>query len=159
MKKLIAIMITCLFVSAAVAADSTNSSVFQMRLVLDAPSADSERMTNYDAAYGANRTEVVNVQKTVLLDEKSLKSVKAIVGKQGIDPQINFTFSAEGRKRFAEVTRENIGKRLATVIGGHIYSAPKIMSEITSGEGIIVVSSGQEAKDLAAKINEAISKR
>jgi preprotein translocase subunit SecD len=153
MKKLIAIMIACLFVSVAGAADSTNSPVFQIRLVLDAPSGDSEQMSII------SRKEVVNVQKTVLIDESALKSVQATTDKQGY-PQIDLTFSGEGRKRFAEVTRQNVGKRLAFIGAGRLYCAPVIKTEISGGKAMIVgFSSQQEAKDLSAKIGEAISKR
>jgi preprotein translocase subunit SecD len=153
MRKLIALMIACLFVSVAGAGDSTNSPVFQIRLVLDAPSGDSDQMSII------SRKDVVNVQKTVLLDERALKSVKATTDKQGY-PEIDLAFSGEGRKRFAEVTRQNVGRRLAFIGAGRLYCAPVIKTEISGGKAVIVgFSSEQEAKDLAAKISETISKR
>ena len=152
-KTLIAILTACLFVSVAGAAGSTNSPVFQIPLAIDAPSGDSELMSIVSSK------EAVNVRKEVLLDESALKSAKAVTDKQG-STQIELTFSGEGRKRFAEATRKNVGRRLAIIGAGRLYCAPMIRSEISGGKAIIVgFSSEREAKDLAAKFNEAISKR
>jgi hypothetical protein len=42
------------------------------------------------------------------------------------NPQINFTLTRDGGLHFAEVTRNNIGQRLAIVLDGELYSAPNI---------------------------------
>ena len=41
------------------------------------------------------------------------------------------------RKRFAEVTRNNIGRQLAIVLDGQLYSAPVIQGAIETGSGQI----------------------
>ena len=54
--------------------------------------------------------------------------------------------------------KENINKRLAIVLDGHLYSAPVIRSEISGGKAQITGSfTEEEANALAAKINDAIS--
>ncbi|MCX7871860.1 MAG: protein translocase subunit SecD [Verrucomicrobiae bacterium] len=50
---------------------------------------------------------------------------------------IRFELIDEGAKLFADITRENIGQRLAIVLDGELYSAPIIRSEIPSGSGVI----------------------
>lgn len=50
---------------------------------------------------------------------------------------IRFELIDEGAKLFADITRENIGQRLAIVLDGELYSAPVIRSEIPSGSGVI----------------------
>ena len=71
--------------------------------------------------------------------------------------RIEITFSDEGRKKFAEVTREKIGQRLAIVIDGQLYSAPTIRTEIPGGKAEISGNfSKEEANVLAAKIIQAI---
>ena len=134
--------------------------IFQMRLALDAPSDDSELMTNVSQiGLTGNRhtAEVLNLQKTVLLDETALKSAKLVKNQQGL-PQINIRFTEAGRKQFAEVTRQHLHQRLAIVIDGKLVEAPVIQSEIPSGEAIITGSfSEAEAKALTAKINAAIA--
>ncbi len=137
------------------------ASVFQMRLVLDAPADDSEPMSlNYQNGSAASHrpAEVLNVQKTVLLDHTTLKSAKLIKDGRG-SPRIEITFTGEGRKQFAKVTREHHHQRLAIVIDGKLWSAPMIESEITGGSGEISGSfSDEEAKALTAKINAAVAK-
>jgi SecD/SecF fusion protein len=73
--------------------------------------------------------------------------------------EIAITFNANGAKRFAEVTRDSIGKRLAIVIDGKLYSAPTIRSEIPGGKAVISGNfSKEEAKELVAKMNGALKK-
>ncbi len=131
-----------------------------MRLVVDNPSADSEqlilRKTNKET--GQVSTETLNVEKKVLLDQTALKS--AVVSKSRQDYwQVDFSLTPDGTERFAEITGQNIGKQLAIVIDGQLITAPTIQSPITGGKGQITGNfTGQEAKDLAAKINKAIAK-
>lgn len=65
-------------------------------------------------------------------------------------PLINFTLNAEGAEIFGDFTGKSVGKRLAVVLDGKVYSAPNINERIGGGSGQI---SGNytvlEAKDLA----------
>ncbi len=140
------------------AAASAKPSVFQMRLVVDNPSADSEqlilRKTNQET--GQVTTEMLNVGKKVLLDQTALKSVVASKSRQDYW-QVDFSLTPDGTERFAAITGQNIGRRLAIVIDGQLITAPVIQSPITGGKGQITGNfTEQEAKDLAAKINKAI---
>lgn len=64
-------------------------------------------------------------------------------------PLIHFNMTSEGAKLFGEVTRENIGRRLAIVLDGELYSAPTIQSEITSSGQITGNFDAKEAIELA----------
>jgi preprotein translocase subunit SecD len=159
MKKIVSIVSGCLVALAAVAADSSASHVFQMRLVADKPSSDTEQMTLVQQWHGKEQKEVLFVQKAVLLDQTDLKSATVSTNAQMGMSQIDISFTEKGTKRFAKVTHQNVGRRLAIIIDGQIYSAPCIAAEITSGNGQIVSSfTEQEARDLAAKINKALPK-
>jgi len=159
MKKLIPLLSVCLLSLAAVAARSPSSPFFQMRLVLDAPSADSEQMVLVQPGKNSAPKETLYVQKTVLLDQTALKSAVTTRGADG-SPRIAITFTDAGTKRFAEMTRQCVGKRLAVVIDGRLYSAPKIRMEIPGGKAEINGSfSEEEARSLAAKITEALQRR
>jgi preprotein translocase subunit SecD len=65
-------------------------------------------------------------------------------------PLINFTLNAEGAEIFGDFTGRSVGKHLAVVLDGKVYSAPVINERIGGGSGQI---SGDytvmEAKDLA----------
>ncbi|WP_457638389.1 protein translocase subunit SecD [Oceanithermus sp.] len=52
-------------------------------------------------------------------------------------PEVALEFTPEGAKKFAKLTRENIGRRLAIVLDGTIYSAPTIQTAITDGKAVI----------------------
>ncbi len=65
-------------------------------------------------------------------------------------PVVSFKFNTAGGKRFADTTKENVGRELAIVLDDKVISAPRINEPILGGSGII--SGGftvQQAKDLA----------
>lgn len=68
-------------------------------------------------------------------------------------PQVSLEFDGEGSELFAQLTRENIGQRLAIYLDGIPISAPVVQSEITNGRAVI--SGGfsiEEANDLARNL-------
>ena len=76
----------------------------------------------------------------------------ASIGTDG-KPVIVFTLTPQGRDRFAVMTRDNIGHRLAVVVAGKIVMAPVVRTEMAAGKGEI---SGNytvaEARRLAAEM-------
>ena len=69
-------------------------------------------------------------------------------------PQIQFEMNQEGAVKFAEITRNNIGKKLAITLDGVVQTAPMINSEIPSGSGVITGNyTVEEAKATATLLN------
>jgi hypothetical protein len=71
------------------------------------------------------------------------------------ESQLLIEFDAEGAKRLEELTRSNLGHKLAIVWGGRVISAPVIRSVISGGK--VPASLGPDsaaAEDLAASIRE-----
>ena len=69
-------------------------------------------------------------------------------------PQISFEMTQEGAAAFAKITRENIGKQLAITLDGVEQTAPRINSEIPSGNGVITGNyTVDEAKGTATLLN------
>ncbi|QSZ41125.1 protein translocase subunit SecD [Sulfurimonas aquatica] len=65
-------------------------------------------------------------------------------------PLINFKLNAEGAEIFGDFTGKSVGKRLAVVLDGKVYSAPNINERIGGGAGQISGNyTVMEAKDLA----------
>ncbi|MDY0117064.1 MAG: protein translocase subunit SecD [Sulfurimonadaceae bacterium] len=65
-------------------------------------------------------------------------------------PVINFKLNAEGAELFGDFTGRSVGKRLAIVLDGKVYSAPNINERIGGGSGQISGNySVMEAKDLS----------
>ena len=65
--------------------------------------------------------------------------------------KVNMTMSQEGAKIWQRLTKENIGKSIAVVLDGYVYSYPRIISEISGGGGTEITGNftAAEAKDLA----------
>ncbi|MGE4397863.1 MAG: protein translocase subunit SecD, partial [Sulfurimonas sp.] len=65
-------------------------------------------------------------------------------------PLISFSLNAEGAEIFGDFTGRSVGKRLAVVLDGKVYSAPVINERIGGGSGQISGNyTVMEAKDLA----------
>ncbi|MDP8293170.1 MAG: protein translocase subunit SecD [Candidatus Orphnella occulta] len=65
-------------------------------------------------------------------------------------PTVSIAFNKEGAKKFARITGNNVGTRLAIVLDGNVKSAPVIKERIPSGEGVIQGRfSPEEANDLS----------
>ncbi len=65
-----------------------------------------------------------------------IKKAAAMRGNMG-ELEIDFELTPAGAERFAEVTKENKGRRLAIVLDGQLYSAPNINEPILTGSGRI----------------------
>jgi preprotein translocase subunit SecD len=67
--------------------------------------------------------------------------------------QVTLEFTSEGSKKFAEITKRNIGKQLPIFLDEQILSAPTVSQEIIGSAVITGSFTAQEAKDLAKLIN------
>ena len=65
-------------------------------------------------------------------------------------PQVSMTMNSEGAREWAALTKANVGKAIAIVLDGVVYSAPRVDREISGGQSVI---SGnftiEDTKDLA----------
>lgn len=69
-------------------------------------------------------------------------------------PAVAIEFNDEGTKKFAQITKENIGKPLAILLDGFPITMPNIEAEIPNGNAIISGNfSLDEAKELSIKLN------
>src|SRR6266446_2842861 len=105
---------------------------------------------------GRETIEEVLVKKRAEMDGSGLKSAMVVRGNLG-EPQIDFTLNDEGAKKFGDITRENIGRRLAILLDGQLYSAPVIQGAIETGRGQITGHFDQkEAFDLASVLENPL---
>ncbi len=64
--------------------------------------------------------------------------------------QVAIEFNAVGTRIFGEVTEQNVGKLLAIILDGNVYSAPRINERIPGGRAVITGQfTVEEARDLA----------
>lgn len=105
-------------------------------------SPDSKLMISDDAGY-------IVVKRSVVVAGASLDDSRGSYDENG-RAAVSFSFKPDGAKKFANATRENVGRRLAIVLDDKVISAPVINSPITGGKGIITGNfSVQSANDLA----------
>lgn len=69
-------------------------------------------------------------------------------------PQVAVEFTSEGSKKFAEITKRNVGKPLAIFLDDQPISAPIVEQEILGGSAVITGQfTPEEAKNLAIQLN------
>jgi preprotein translocase subunit SecD len=89
------------------------------------------------------------VKEVPILDGSMLIDAR-VAFDQSNQPIINFTLNSEGGKIFGNFSGDSVGKRMAVVLDGIVYSAPVIRERIGGGSGQI--SGGfslNEASDVA----------
>nr|WP_315519036.1 protein translocase subunit SecD [uncultured Campylobacter sp.] len=130
----------------------------QLMAVDDKRQDQANTMTEAEAeSYGdvifkdAKNDRIKYVVKNIpVLDGSMLTDAKVAFSQQNNLPIINFTLNSEGARIFGDFTGANVGKRLAIVLDGKVYSAPVINERIGGGSGQI--SGGftlDEAHDVA----------
>jgi len=85
-----------------------------------------------------------------ILDGSMLVDAKVGYDPESNQPQINFRLNGQGAKIFGDFSGKSVGKRMAVVLDGKVYSAPVIRERIGGGSGQISGSfTPQEAHDVA----------
>lgn len=65
-------------------------------------------------------------------------------------PEVSMSMNADGARQWAAITKANIGKAVAIVLDGLVYTSPRINGEITGGQSSISGSfTIEDTKDLA----------
>lgn len=163
MRSSIVILSFCsLFLAGCSRESSSGASAFQMRLVEDCPTAETEPMTmDISLSDPTNPTaETLHVRKEILVDSSAVASAE--VRSQALlsqAPVVEVIFTDEGRKAFADVTRQNIGRRLGIVVAGKLIMAPRIEAEVS--EGIAQISGRMttaQATELAEVVNAGVKR-
>ena len=83
------------------------------------------------------------------LDGGSVTDARVQYGNNG-SPEVSMSMNAEGANTWARMTKDNIGKQIAIVLDGMVYSYPTVQSEISGGSSQITGNfTVEEAEDLA----------
>lgn len=104
--------------------------------------------------------EIINLEPYVLesvtsLTGDELQEAFVTIDRENNRPEVAINFKPSGAKIFEEVTGNNIGRRLAIVLDGNVYSAPVLQTRISGGSARITLGVGDyntvmtEARDLA----------
>lgn len=72
------------------------------------------------------------------------------VSQNGATYEVSMNMNSEGARKWAQLTKANLGKSIAIVLDGYVYSFPTVQSEITGGSSQITGDfTPEEAQDLA----------
>ena len=95
------------------------------------------------------RTPIL-IKKRAVLTGASLTDARVQIDSQYNDPYVGIKFDKKGGRIFAQVTEQNVQKRLAIVLDNKVHSAPVIQDKISGGEARITGNfTTEEAHDLA----------
>jgi protein-export membrane protein SecD len=95
------------------------------------------------------------VETNARLTGDALQDARVNIDQRKNEPYVSLDFKSAGAKIFEETTGSNIGKRMAIILDGNVYSAPNIQARISGGRAQITLGSGgynallKDAKDLA----------
>ena len=110
-----------------------------------------------DRVAGGNVYELVAIKAATRdgkapLDGGSVTDARVSYDGQGVNkgaPGVSMTMNAEGANIWARLTKDNVGKQIAIVLDGMVYSYPNVLNEITGGSSSITGNfTVEEATDL-----------
>ena len=84
------------------------------------------------------------------LDGSVISDARATYAQTGADAEVSMSMNSNGITEWAQLTADNIGKCIAIVLDGYVYSAPVVRNKIEGGNSSITGNfTIQEAQDLA----------
>lgn len=118
------------------------TATLEVRMVDEGTEARAAESGRGPVPFGSERYpdrsgQSIVVKKQVILTGENLTDAQPGFDGQTQEPTVNLTLDAKGSRIFRDVTRENIGKRMAIVLfekgKGEVVTAPVIRSEIGGG--------------------------
>lgn len=84
------------------------------------------------------------------LEGDVITNAKSNVAQNSASYEVSMNMNSEGTRKWAQLTKANLGKSIAIVLDGYVYSYPTVNSEITGGSSQITGDfTTEEAQDLA----------
>lgn len=118
------------------------TATLEVRMVDESAEARSAELGTGPVPFGSEKYldrngQAVIVQKQVTLTGENLTDAQPGFDSQTQEPTVNLTLDAKGARIFKDVTRENVGKRMAIILfekgKGEVVTAPVIRGEIGGG--------------------------
>jgi len=84
------------------------------------------------------------------LEGDVITNAKSNVSQNSASYEVSMNMNSEGTRKWGQLTKANLGKSIAIVLDGFVYSFPTVQSEITGGSSQITGDfTTEEAQDLA----------
>ncbi len=134
------------------------TATLEMRLVDDSAEAGAAAAGTGPVPFGAERYverggAPLILKRQVILTGDNLTDAQAGIDTQNQEPKVDLTVDAKGARIMRDVSRENVGKRMAILLiekgKGEVITAPVIRSELGARFQISGRMSTQEANDTA----------
>ena len=142
-----------------------STALLELKLVEQGPAISQELLLQANGGRVPDGMEVVSGTDATLSPGAApqpvfylVRRVAAITGRdlrtarQTLDeynqPAVSFLLNGEGARKFGDITGQNVGRQLAIILDGRVYSAPRIESRITDEGRITGSFDQQEAGDL-----------
>ncbi|MGZ5194319.1 MAG: protein translocase subunit SecD [Ramlibacter sp.] len=118
------------------------TATLEVRMLDESAEARAAEIGNGPVPFGDERYlerngQPVVVKKQVIFTGDNLNDAQPGFDSQTQEPSVNLTLDAKGSRIFKDVTRENVGKRMAIILfekgKGEVVTAPVIRSEIGGG--------------------------
>ncbi|MDR0226887.1 MAG: protein translocase subunit SecD, partial [Burkholderiaceae bacterium] len=118
------------------------TATLEVRLVDESTEARGAEMGTGPVPFGSEKYldrngQSVIVQKQVVLTGENLTDAQPGFDSQTQEPTVNLVLDAKGARIFKDITRENVGKRMAIILfekgKGEVVTAPVIRTEIGGG--------------------------
>jgi preprotein translocase subunit SecD len=122
------------------------TATLEVRMLDESAEARAAEIGNGPVPFGDERYlerngQPVVVKKQVIFTGDNLNDAQPGFDSQTQEPSVNLTLDAKGARIFKDVTRENVGKRMAIILfekgKGEVVTAPVIRSEIGGGRVMI----------------------
>lgn len=136
----------------------------EIKLVEGAAASEDDLLDRYDGLLPegmmivtgqekGDRTRYYLVSDYAEVSGRDLKNAQpSLGGRTGTEPVVVFEFKPEGGEKFYELTSKNIGRQLAVVVDGVVYSAAVINDAIRNSGSITGGFTWEAAQDLATAL-------
>ena len=117
------------------------TATLEIRMVDDSPEAYAQLSSGTvpfgDERYLDREGNQILVKRQVILTGENLNDAQPGFDQQTQEPTVNLTLDSRGARIFQDVTRENVGKRMAIILfekgKGEVVTAPVVRQEIGGG--------------------------
>ena len=118
-----------------------------LRLLWSAKPADGIQAKNF---YELHAIKVTTTNGRAPLEGDVVTDAKDQFNNVSNQPEVSMSMNTDGARRWAALTKANIGRAIAIVLDGSVYSAPRVNGEIAGGQSSITGNfTIEDTKDLA----------
>ena len=118
-----------------------------LRLLWSAKPADGIQAKNI---YELHAIKVTSANGRAPIEGDVVTDAKDQFNNMSGTPEVSMTMNSDGARRWAALTKANVGKAIAIVLDGTVYSAPRVNGEISGGQSAITGNfTIEDTKDLA----------